>query len=60
MNRLLILLGTVQPPMMRALLAYMAGCASVGAGLGVLTGIAAVICIPVGLLWLTARLVWGW
>lgn len=60
MNRLFVLLDLIQPPLMRFLLAYMAGCASVRAGLGVLTGIAAVICIPVGLLWLTARLVWGW
>lgn len=60
MNRLLVLLDLIQPPLMRFLLAYMAGCATAGAGAGVIAGIAAVICIPVGLLWLTCRLVWGW
>lgn len=57
MNRLLVLLDLIQPPLMRCLLAYMAGCASVGAGLGVFAGF---VCAPVGLLWLTCRLVWGW
>lgn len=57
MNRLLILFELLQSRLMRFLLLYMAGCASVGAGVGVFAGI---VCVPVGLLWLTARLVWGW
>lgn len=57
MNRLLILLDVIQPPIVRAALVYLAGCASVGAGVGVFAGI---VCVPVGLLWLTCRLVWGW
>lgn len=60
MNRLLVLLELMQSRLMRFLLLYMAGCATAGAGAGVIAGIAAVICIPVGLLWLTCRLVWGW
>lgn len=57
MNRLLILLDVIQPPIVRAALVYLAGCASVGAGVGVFAG---TVCVPVDLLWLTARLVWGW
>lgn len=57
MNRLLILLEMIHPPIVRAALVYLAGCASVGAGVGVFAGI---VCVPIGLLWLTARLVWGW
>ena len=57
MNRLFALLEMIQPPVVRAALVYLAGCASVGAGVGVFAGI---VCVPVGLLWLTARLVLGW
>lgn len=57
MNRLIAIIEMIQPPIVRAALVYLAGCASVGAGVGVFAGI---VCVPVGLLWLTARLVWGW
>lgn len=57
MNRLFALLEMIKPPVVRAALVYLAGCASVGAGVGVFAGI---VCVPIGLLWLTARLVWGW
>ena len=43
--------------MSRALMMYSTGCAVVGATAGMFVGY---ICMPIGLLWATCRLVWGW